>query len=67
LPRTNDDSIVFDAALRYDLGALSPRFKGVDFRVNATNLFGIQYVTCKDGFCYLSEDRRVIASLRYRM
>jgi hypothetical protein len=45
---------------------LSPQPKGVEFKVNGQNLLGHQYVTCKDSWCYLSEDRRVIASLRYR-
>jgi iron complex outermembrane receptor protein len=60
-PRT-----LVDASLRYDLENLDPRFKGVRFQVNATNLLDKVEQTCTGGFCYFDEGRKVIASLRYR-
>jgi iron complex outermembrane receptor protein len=60
-PRT-----LLDASLRYDLEYLDPRFKGVRFQVNATNLLDKVEQTCTGGFCYFDEGRKVIASLRYR-
>jgi iron complex outermembrane recepter protein len=59
---TVDDSVVFDAALHYDVGELG-------FAVRATNLFDEEYVascfTFESG-CFYGERLEVIASVAYR-
>lgn len=62
----NDSAYVIDGMLGYDVGGVVASMKGVELKVNATNLLGEQYTTCKGGYCYLSEDRRVIGSVKYR-
>ena len=57
---------LFDAAIRYDLGAVEPRLDGVQLAVNATNLFDRDYVTCAQGYCYQGQGQTVIGSIRYR-
>jgi len=56
-----------DAALRYDLGRLSPSLRNAQFALNASNLFDRYYVaTCTSmSGCYLGASRSVSASLRY--
>lgn len=62
----NDAVTLFDAAIRYDLGAVEPRLDGVQLAVNATNLFDRDYDTCAQGYCYQGQGQTVIGSIRYR-
>ncbi|WP_300300724.1 TonB-dependent siderophore receptor [Ferrovibrio sp.] len=57
-----------DAALNYDLGALSNTFAGVDVSVNVKNLFDKDYVaSCYYGeWCAYGYERTLTAGLRYR-
>lgn len=57
---------LFDAMLRYDLGAIDPKLASVRLQVNAQNLFDTEYLTCQAGFCYWGPRRTVIGSLQYR-
>ena len=43
---------VFDASLRYDLSQADPRLKGMDLKINVTNLFNKTYLTS----CYMYPD-----------
>jgi len=57
---------VFDALIRYDLGALSPRLAGVDVGVNAANLFDKKYLTscfANYGWCWYGNRRTVQATI----
>lgn len=56
-----------DAALSYDFGKLDPRLNGVMLNVNASNLFGKEYVAnCQYGVCYYGLGRTVTAKMTYR-
>ena len=57
-----------DAAVSYDLGALSDKLKGAEVSVNAKNLFDKEYVaSCYYGdWCAYGYERTVTAGLRYR-
>ncbi len=56
-----------DLSLRYDLGAVSPTMKGLQFQVNATNLFDKVYVSeCTNDNCLYGLRRQVQALLSYR-
>jgi len=59
---------LFDAAVHYDLGKLSPSLNGLTLRVTATNLFDKEYVGyCQSAMlCYYGQGRTVLASMRYR-
>lgn len=65
---TVPDFTLFDAALNYDLGALSDRFSGVDFTLNVKNLLDEEYVaSCYYGtWCAYGYERTITAGLRYR-
>ena len=57
---------VFDALIRYDLGALSARLAGVDVGVNVTNLFDKKYLTscfANYGWCWYGNRRTVQATI----
>jgi iron complex outermembrane receptor protein len=60
--------VVYDAAVRYDFGALDRSLKGLELRVNATNLFDKNYVTYCWGYawCSLAPGRTVLATMAYR-
>ena len=60
--------VVYDAAVRYDFGVLDRSLKGVELRVNATNLFDKYYVTYCFGYAYcsLAPGRTVLAIMAYR-
>jgi iron complex outermembrane receptor protein len=60
--------VVYDAAVRYDFGALDRSLKGLELRVNATNLFDKNYVTYCYGYAYcsLAPGRTVLATMAYR-
>ena len=61
----NNDRVLFDASLSYDLGVLVPKLDGVSFQVNAVNLADRRDTTCTSGYCYLDPGRQVIGSLRF--
>lgn len=57
-----------DAAIRYDLGALSPRLEGASFAINATNLFDKEYYMpgFSRGLVFAGNERQVLGTLSYR-
>jgi iron complex outermembrane receptor protein len=55
-----------DLAMRYDLGKLARQFAGFQAQVNANNIADEQIAVCNAGYCYLSQGRTVIGTLRYR-
>lgn len=59
---------LFDASVRYDFGALSPKYEGVTLKVDATNLFDKKYVsTCiAPAGCYFGEGRMVYATMNVK-
>lgn len=62
----NSSVTLFDAALKYDLGQASQQLKGMQFQLNAKNLFDLRYTTCQVGYCYRSAPLTVVATLGYR-
>jgi iron complex outermembrane receptor protein len=62
----NDDRVVVDAALSYDVGAQNPKLEGLMLQVNAKNLLDERKPVCTAGNCYWDEGRSVFGSLRYR-
>lgn len=62
----NDARTFVDAVAHYDFGARSPKLEGVRFQLNATNLFDERPQVCADGYCYVSQGRTILGSLRYR-
>lgn len=63
-----DGYMLADAALRFDFGAGNPRMKGVEARLNVTNLFDkTYYSSCSsDFFCQFGDGRTVTAGLHYK-
>lgn len=57
---------LFDAALRYDLGKIKPQLVGYQASINANNIADDKVAVCNAGYCYLSQGRTVIGTLRYR-
>ncbi|WP_203330548.1 TonB-dependent siderophore receptor [Rhodovastum atsumiense] len=59
---------LFDAAIRYDLGALHDKLKGTQLALNASNLFDKEYISsCSTATtCFFGNRRTVIGSLSYR-
>jgi iron complex outermembrane receptor protein len=57
-----------DAAISYDLEALSPKLAGAEVSINAKNIFNKEYVaSCYFGeWCAYGFERTVTAGLRYR-
>ncbi|MFN4163897.1 MAG: TonB-dependent siderophore receptor [Ferrovibrio sp.] len=57
-----------DAALTYDLAALSDKFAGMDFALNVKNVFDKDHVaSCYYGtWCAYGYERTITAGLRYR-
>lgn len=55
-----------DAALSYDFGATTPDLKGLSLSVSATNLADRREQVCTDGYCYTSQSRTVLGSLKYK-
>lgn len=62
----NSGYTLFDLAARYDFAALGPRFAGYQASINANNVAGEEVAVCNAGYCYLSQGRTVIGTLRYR-
>ncbi len=58
---------LFDAMLRYDLGATIPSLQGLQLQVNGTNLGDVRYiVSSQNTGAYYGLRRTVYASLTYR-
>ncbi|UWU68740.1 TonB-dependent siderophore receptor [Bradyrhizobium sp. NC92] len=62
----NSSVTLVDAALKYDFGQAAKELKGLQFQVNAKNLFNVHYTTCQVGYCYRGAPLTVIATLGYR-
>jgi len=63
----NSAYTMFDAAVRYDLGHVSPQIKGASLALNATNIFDHDYQVCYSRFdCRLGMPMTVMGTLRYR-
>ncbi len=62
----NNGYTLFDLAARYDFAALGPQFAGYQASINANNVAGEEVAVCNAGYCYLSQGRTVIGTLRYR-
>jgi iron complex outermembrane recepter protein len=62
----NSGYTLFDLAARYDFAKLGPRFAGYQASINANNVADEQVAVCNAGYCYLSQGRTVIGTLRYR-
>ncbi|ABD07356.1 TonB-dependent siderophore receptor [Rhodopseudomonas palustris HaA2] len=62
----NNGYTLVDLAMRYDLGKLARQFAGFQASVNANNIADEQIAVCNAGYCYLSQGRTVIGTLRYR-
>lgn len=61
-----DDAMLFDAAIRYDLGGLDEQLSNAELSVNGSNLFDKEYIArCQDNGCYYGLGRSVIATLKY--
>ena len=64
---TNASYTLFDAAIRYDLGKVNPRFEGARVALNLANIFDKEYQVCYSRFdCQPGVPRTVIGSLSYR-
>lgn len=62
----NSGYTLVDLAMRYDLGKLGRQFAGLQASVNANNIADDTIAVCNAGYCYLSQGRTVIGTLRYR-
>lgn len=61
------DHIVFDAALKYDLGKASKELKGTSFALNVTNIFDKTFIDdCTAAGCAYGLRRTVFATLGYK-
>ena len=67
IDQDNDDYVLFDAALTYDLGELFPAIEGAEFQINARNLLDKDYVDCVAASgCRFGDPLTVVGTLRYR-
>lgn len=63
---------LFDASLRYDLSQADPRLKGMDLKINLTNLFDKKYLTgCYfypgyDAWCWYGQRRTVQGTISWK-
>lgn len=61
------DYVLFDAALHYDLGGISPLLEGARLSINASNLLDENYLAaCAFETCYYGNRRTVMATLGYQ-
>ena len=62
------DVTLFDAAIRYDVGARFEQFRGLELAVNAQNIADKEYVASCSSLtaCYYGTGRLVLGSLRVR-
>jgi len=59
---------LFDALLRFDLGATNPRLKGLTVGINSTNLFDKKYLTsclAQYGWCWYGQRRTVQGTIGF--
>ncbi|MCF8479944.1 MAG: TonB-dependent siderophore receptor [Rhodospirillum sp.] len=64
--RKNDPYVLFDAAIRYDLGKALPAMDGASLALNATNILGTDYQVCYSRFdCQSGTPRVVMGTLKY--
>ncbi|MCC7250634.1 MAG: TonB-dependent siderophore receptor [Hyphomicrobium sp.] len=76
---TVDSTLLVDAAVSYDFGAISPAFDGYSLQVNAINVFDEEYLSSCGAFggglaattgtnsgCYYGTGRNVMATLKYQ-
>ncbi|NTJ44217.1 TonB-dependent siderophore receptor [Agrobacterium larrymoorei] len=61
----NASRVFVDAALTYDFGKKNEDLKGLQFQLNAKNIFDTQKATCANNFCNLDGGRYVVGSLKY--
>ncbi|MGX9962920.1 TonB-dependent siderophore receptor [Roseomonas sp. F4] len=63
-----DEVTLFDAAIRYDLGARFERARGVELTLNAANIADKEYISsCNSATnCYFGNGRTVLAGVRMR-
>ncbi|MEQ9609805.1 MAG: TonB-dependent siderophore receptor [Kiloniellaceae bacterium] len=67
IDQDNDDYVLFDASLTYELGELFPAIEGAEFQINARNLLDKDYVNCISEFgCRFGDPLTVVGTLRYR-
>ncbi len=59
---------LFDAAIRYDLGRLTPGLRGSEFAVNVSNLLDKRYVAscARIDRCFQGVGRNVVGTLKFR-
>jgi len=64
---TVPSATVYDASIRYDLGAIEPRLEGLQLTLNGSNLADKEYIaSCSsDTACYYANRRFVVAGVRY--
>lgn len=62
----NASRVFVDAALTYDFGKKNEDLKGLQFQLNAKNIFDTQKPTCANNFCNLDGGRFVVGSLKYQ-
>lgn len=57
-----------DVGMKYDLGSLNSKLKGLQTSVSINNLFDKKYVSsCAGlGYCYYGEGRNILANLSYK-
>jgi iron complex outermembrane receptor protein len=61
-----DSYTIFDAVLRYDLGAHNPAFKGISLDLTARNLFDKEYVASCTYACFYGERRSILGRITYK-
>jgi iron complex outermembrane receptor protein len=62
----NDPRTVLDAAAHYDLSGFAPQFAGARLQFNVSNVFDNRDDYCESDYCYESQGRTILGSLRYR-
>lgn len=61
----NKSYSLFDAAIRYDFGAVSNKLEGLSLAINGTNLADNDAGICNNGYCYQVEGQTIAATLKY--
>jgi iron complex outermembrane receptor protein len=62
----NKSAHYLDAALSFDFGKQKPDLKGLIASVGVNNIFDKRTEVCTDGYCYFSEGRTIVGSLKYK-
>ncbi|WP_020186791.1 TonB-dependent siderophore receptor [Methylopila sp. 73B] len=63
---SNDPRTFVDAKISYELENISANLKGISAQLNATNLLDEVKQVCTSNYCYKTDGRRVIASIKYK-